>query len=84
MENQGLIDKITSFLDKNPLDIGAMEDLLGLCKVLTDPAEGHKLNKEVRRYNSLALQRRDHTKTAALLNIQKKSLLFDAPVELDS
>lgn len=84
MENQQLIAKITSFLERNPCDLEAMEDLFSLCRVLEDPKEGHKLNKEVRRYNALAIQEKKPHTLAPLLDLQKRSLLFDAPVEFDS
>ncbi len=84
MQNQVLIEKIKAFLERNPADIEAMEDLFSVCREVLDPAEGHKLNKEVRRYNALGMKRGDGPTKAKLLDIQKRSLLFDAPVELDS
>ena len=84
VENQLLIEKIKAVLEKNPCELGAMEDLFGLCRVLADPAEGHRLNKEVRRYNAAALREKKPHTLEALLDLQKRSLLFDAPVELDS
>ena len=82
MENQLLIEKIKAVLEKNPCELGAMEDLFGLCRVLTDPAEGHRLNKEVRRYNAAALREKKPHTLEVLLDLQKRSLLFDAPVEM--
>lgn len=84
MENQVLIGKIRAFLERNPADIEAMEDLFSVCREVLAPEEGHKLNKEVRRYNSLALQLKKPNTLGALLDLQKRSLLFDAPVEFDS
>ena len=84
MENQCLAEKIKTFLDRDPCDMGAMEDLFGLCRAVEDAAYGHLLNKDVRRYNALALQQRKHGTMGPLLDLQKRSLLFDAPVELDA
>ena len=84
MDNSILAEKIRAFLERNPCDLGAMEDLFGLCRSVDDQDFGHRLNKEVRRYNAEALRHGNRSQLQALLDLQKRSLLFDAPVELDS
>lgn len=84
MDNSILAEKIRAFLERNPCDMGAMEDLFGLCRSVDDQDFGHRLNKEVRRYNAEALRHGNRSQLQALLDLQKRSLLFDAPVELDS
>lgn len=84
MDNSILAEKIRAFLERNPCDLGAMEDLFGLCRSVDDQEFGHRLNKEVRRYNAEALRHGNRSQIQALLDLQKRSLLFDAPVELDS
>jgi predicted phage terminase large subunit-like protein len=60
-----------------------MEDLLALCLGAEDTQFAHQLNKEVRRYNTLAL-REDPRGNPWLYELRKKSLLFDAPVEFEA
>lgn len=78
---ESLADKIKKFLEKEPCSKEAMEDLLALCKGCDDPVFAHTLNKEVRRYNTLALRKAPRTEW--LYKLRKESLLFDAPVEFD-
>ena len=78
---ESLADKIKKFLEREPCSKDAMEDLLALCKGCDDPVFAHALNKDVRRYNTLALRKAPRTEW--LYKLRKESLLFDAPVEFD-
>lgn len=83
MQEKELAARISMFLERDVCDRGAMEDLLALCLGAEDTQFAHQLNKEVRRYNTLAL-REDPRGNPWLYELRKKSLLFDAPVEFEA
>lgn len=83
MQEKELAARISMFLERDVCDRGAMEDLLALCLGAEDTQFAHQLNKEVRRYNTLAL-REDPRGNSWLYELRKKSLLFDAPVEFEA
>lgn len=83
MQEKELAARISMFLERDVCDRGAMEDLLALCLGAEDTQFAHQLNKEVRRYNTLAL-REDPRGNPWLYDLRKKSLLFDAPVEFEA
>ena len=64
-------------------EIGIAEDLFEVCRLveLDDFDLAHKTNKQVRR-ESVAIGRKERSFRA--LDLNKKSLLFDAPHEFDS
>ena len=64
-------------------EIGIAEDLFEVCRLveLDDFDLAHKANKQVRR-ESVAIGRKERSFRA--LDLNKKSLLFDAPHEFDS
>ena len=83
MQEKELAARFSMFLERDVCDRGAMEDLLALCLGAEDTQFAHQLNKEVRRYNTLAL-REDPRGNPWLYELRKKSLLFDAPVEFEA
>lgn len=84
MVNKQLISKIFAEIKRNPSLPGAYNDLLGYLRQIEgeDFALSHDKNREMRSYLTYAIGLRQNV--AALFDVYKRSLLYDAPHFLDS
>lgn len=80
MKEQELI-KIILEKAKNG-DYGACKDTLDLCRGMKDIKAAHNANKEMRQY--VVQQIRDKRQVSKFFDLYRKSLLFDAPFDLDA
>lgn len=83
MDNEKLISKIFSEIQKDPSNYRAYEDVFSLCRGLEgeDFKLAHDTNAELRVYISRGMQTAAFAK---LFDLYKRSLLFDAPHNFDS
>ena len=83
MDNEKLISKIFSEIQKDPSNYRAYEDVFSLCRSLEgeDFKLAHDTNAELRVYISRGMQTSAYAK---LFDLYKRSLLFDAPHNFDS
>lgn len=80
---QKIIDSLMDWYRREPENIQVLSDLFGMCvHIENDDFEyAHKLNKTVRNESAKIAVQNNSTKH---LELYKKSLLFDAPHELDA
>ena len=83
MDNEKLISKIFSEIQKDPSNYRAYEDVFSLCRSLEggDFKLAHDTNAELRVYISRGMQTSAYAK---LFDLYKRSLLFAAPHNFDS
>lgn len=83
MDNEKLISKIFSEIQKDPKNVRAYEDLFYTCRNIEDRdfKLAHDSNAELRKYIARGMKMGDYGK---LFDLYKKSLLFDAPHNFDS
>ena len=69
--------------NRNLTDAGALEDYFDCIRLLeeTDFDEAHRLNKEIRKISAMEAKRQV---SARMLDLNKRSLLFDAPYDFDA
>ena len=80
MDIQKLVD---AAFKRNLADHGALRDAFDCVRLLedVDPVAAHKKNKEIRRLSALYAKEQN---SSNMLEINKRAVLFDAPVELDA
>ena len=83
MKKQKIIDSLLDWYRKEPENIQVLSDLFGMCVHIEkeDFEYAHKLNKTVRNESAKIAVQNNSIKH---LELYKKSLLFDAPHELDA
>lgn len=80
---QKIIDSLIDWYRREPENIQVLSDLFGMCVHIEndDFKYAHKLNKTVRNESAKIAVQNNSIKH---LELYKKSLLFDAPHELDA
>ncbi len=79
MTDEKLVSKIFEKIKKDPADTGAYEDLFSICLETGD----HGLNGRLRELAVSAIRDREGDMDR-LFGLYRRSLLLDAPVDLDS
>ena len=85
MDYSTLKNNIFAVMEKKPLDIGAYNDFLSLCRDWEgeDFKAAHTANRELRAKGQLALRRCNPKDAEGFYMLYRKTLLFDAPHDFD-